>query len=401
MTNGNKYGAGPSLLGYLYQCRLALLHTLRKTKREPGLQVAIERFDDVSFDEGYSPAERIQTKHHTVKSGSLSDKSTDLWKTIRIWAEEILKGDLEPETTVLSLITTSRAATGSAAAYLRSHDRDDVTALKLLIQAAEAENPAQENLAGYSAFKALPPADRKRLVRSIVIFDASPKITEVRELIDEEVFYAVDPKHLTGFVDRLEGWWFRKVIVHLSQDSQSPILGQEVYAEIHYIREQYQAENLTIDFFDAVPLEGVDAKSDKRVFVEQLKLVAAADPRIADAIRDYYRAFQQRSLWLREDQLVVDELDRYEARLIEEWRRYRDRLADDIGESAGESAKIQMGRNLLNWMNFEADIPIRSRCREPYVQRGSFHILADGRKVGWHPDFLNRLQKVLTEASSK
>jgi hypothetical protein len=86
-----------------------------------------------------------------------------------------LKADLDPETTVLSLITTSRAPIGSAASYLRTHDRDDVIALRLLIQAAETENPAQENLAGYSAFKALTPADRKRLVRSIMIFDASLK----------------------------------------------------------------------------------------------------------------------------------------------------------------------------------------------------------------------------------
>jgi hypothetical protein len=401
MTTSNKFGAGPSLQGYLYQCRLALLCTLRKTKREPGLQVAIERFDDVSFDGEYSPAERIQTKHHISRSGSLSDKSTDLWKTLRIWAEELLKGELEPETTVLSLVTTSPAPLGSAASYLRPHDRDEVIALKLLIKAAEADKAAQDNIAGYAAFKALPTADLRRLVHSIFIFDAAPQISDVRRQIDEEVFYAVNPKHLAGFVDRLEGWWFRKIIVHLSKDSQFPILGQEVEAEIQYIRDQYQSENLTIDFFDALPTDGIDAKSDRRVFVEQLRLIAVADPRIADAIRDYYRAFQQRSLWLREDQLVVDELDRYEMRLIEEWRRFHDQLSEDLETNAEESYKVRMGKKLFNWMNFEADIPIRSKCREPYVQRGSFHMLADGRKVGWHPDFLERLQKVLTEASSK
>ena len=401
MAGSNKYGAGPSLLGYLYQCRVALLYTLRKTKREPGIQVSIERFDDVSFDEGYTPAERIQTKHKLAKSGSLSDKSVDLWKTLRIWAEDMFKGELAPETTILSLITTSQAPSGSAASYLCLDDRDEDTTLDLLLKASKAEDPARENSPGYAAFNALQPGDLKRLVHAIAIIDAAPHISEARQDINDEVFYAVNPKHLSGFVDRLEGWWFTRVIAHLSKASQYPILGQEVEAEIEYIREQYQAENLTIDFFEAEPSEGVHETSDRRVFVEQLRLIALSNPRIADAIRDYYRAFQQRSLWLREDQLVFDELDRYEERLIEEWRRYRDHLAEERTAKPDEAEKVQMGRKLFNWMHFAADIPIRQKCREPYVQRGSFHILADDRKVGWHPDFLDRLQQLLTEASSK
>jgi hypothetical protein len=401
MPATNQYGAGPSLLGYLYQCRVALLLTLTKTKREPGLQVSIERFDDVSFDESGSPAERIQIKHHITRKGSLSDRSPELWKTLRIWAEGVFKGDLEPETIMLTLLTTSQAPEGSAASYLRTADRDETIALQLLTAIARSGKPEDENFPGYSALKALPTKDQKRLVRSIVIADAKPQIPEIRTRIIDEIHYAADPKHLEGFADRLEGWWFRKIIAQLSAASHSPILGQEVEAEVQDIREQYQAESLTIDFFEAEPPEGVNATADKRIFVEQLRLIAISNPRIADAIRDYYRAYQQRSLWLREDQLVVDELDKYEARLIEEWRRYRDRLLDDAGSSVGEPEKVKLGRALFDWMHFDAEIPIRPKCREPYVQRGSFHMLSDDRKVGWHPDFLDRLQQLLTTATSQ
>ena len=132
----NQFGAGPSLLGYLYQCRVALLLTLRKTRRDPGLQVSIERFDDVAFEEGESPLERIQTKHKVNRQGSLSDKSSDLWKTIRIWAEGISQGTLDPSSTVLTLLTTSNASPGSAASYLRYSGRDEGTALRILDEIA-------------------------------------------------------------------------------------------------------------------------------------------------------------------------------------------------------------------------------------------------------------------------
>src|SRR5437762_12352307 len=92
----NPFDASSSFLGYLYQARLALLLALRKTKRDPGLQVSIERFDDVSFEDSGTPLERIQTKHHIGTKGSLSDRSPDLWRTLRVWSEEVLKGELDP-----------------------------------------------------------------------------------------------------------------------------------------------------------------------------------------------------------------------------------------------------------------------------------------------------------------
>jgi hypothetical protein len=403
MIAADQFGAGPSLLGYLYQCRVALLFTLRKTKRDPGLQISIERFDDVSFDADDSPLERIQTKHHIIRSGSLSDRSPDLWKTLRVWISGIAGNTLDPAATTLTLLTTSKASPGTAASYLRHEGRDVATAVRILARIASKDKSQEDhpNHSAYAAFDSLNASDQTRLFHSICIIDAAPQISDVRTKIEDEIHYAIDTKHETGFVDRLEGWWFRKVIGHLSGSSTYPIFGQEVEAQIGYIREQYLAENLTIDFFDVEPLEGVDAAGDRRVFVEQLRLVSISNPRIADAIRDYYRAYKQRSLWLREDQLVLDELDRYETRLIDEWRRYRDQLIEELGDPNSDSEKVRLGKALFNWMHSDADIPIRPRCREPYVQRGSFHILADDARVGWHPDFLARLQTLLKTASNQ
>jgi hypothetical protein len=58
--------------------------------------------------------------------------------------------------------------------------------------------------------------------------------------------------------------------------------------------------------------------------------------------------------------------------------------------------------DLYNWGEFETgkieSLRIRARVTEPYVLRGSFHILADTKpepRVYWHPRFLERLGKVL------
>jgi hypothetical protein len=74
----SKYSATASLVGYLYQCRLALLETLKRLKTNPSLTVSIETLDDVVFENEGTPTEIIQVKHHINRQANLTDASTDL-----------------------------------------------------------------------------------------------------------------------------------------------------------------------------------------------------------------------------------------------------------------------------------------------------------------------------------
>ena len=48
-TSDNPHGAAASALGYLFQCRYALLDGLRAVPDTPHLLISIEKFDDVAF----------------------------------------------------------------------------------------------------------------------------------------------------------------------------------------------------------------------------------------------------------------------------------------------------------------------------------------------------------------
>jgi hypothetical protein len=117
---------------------------------------------------------------------------------------------------------------------------------------------------------------------------------------------------------------------------------------------------------------------------------------------DYYRAFEQRSAWARENLLVLGEVEEYEDRLADEWARYRDVAFERLKVDSVAEALREAGATLYNWAEFETgkieSLRIRARVTEPYVVRGSFHILADTRpepKVYWHPRFLDRLGEAL------
>ncbi len=56
------FSAAPSMVGYLYQLRLALLWAIRRS-RTSDFVVSLETLDDVSFEVGGEPLAVLQAKH--------------------------------------------------------------------------------------------------------------------------------------------------------------------------------------------------------------------------------------------------------------------------------------------------------------------------------------------------
>ncbi|MDO9271212.1 MAG: hypothetical protein Q7T96_19070 [Methylobacter sp.] len=128
-----------------------------------------------------------------------------------------------------------------------------------------------------------------------------------------------------------------------------------------------------------------------RPFYKQVELVGAGSGRIRNAITSYLQAFRQRSAWMRDDLLFETDLRSYDHRLVEEWTLLREQICDELGEEPAEAELAKAGRAILKWAE-DAPIPIRSGVPVPWVCRGSFHMLAEDLKVGWHPDFRDRLE---------
>jgi hypothetical protein len=81
---------------------------------------------------------------------------------------------------------------------------------------------------------------------------------------------------------------------------------------------------------------------------------------------------------------------------VEEWELVFEAAKDEMEATAAEAAKQKAGRSVLAWAE-RAAIAIRPGVTEPFVVRGSFHMLADETppRIGWHPDFHERLAEIL------
>jgi len=297
--------------------------------------------------------------------------------------------------------TTTAVGVGSAAAKLLQNNRDVASALTTLETTAQTSG-SQENASAYAAFLAASVSERRTILERVVILDRTPTIGDLNDEIKVELFWATERRHQDAFLQYLEGWWLRRVVTQLARiNAADRILGGELEAQMSDLREQFKQDALPIadDLLNFSPDDAAIAAHEDSLFVRQLELAKAGRRRVAAAVRDYYRAFEQRSRWLRHDLLMVGDLDTYERRLTQEWELVFEAVRDELGDAAVDNAKEAAARKVLEWAE-RTCIPIRPMVTEPFVTRGSLHILADDLRVGWHYDFRDRLAHLLEREAS-
>ncbi|MBN2751350.1 MAG: hypothetical protein JXQ84_01455 [Rhodospirillaceae bacterium] len=401
----NKFSASEQGLGYIYQARLALSQLLQLPE---DTAIFLEKDDDLDFIDGSGGKSLASLKHKAI-GDRLTDLSTDFWKSVNIWLVRYKRDGRAASNMRFFLFTTGTVSPGSFLSLLlpdQSNASRDAETLTKRADAALAESKSKLIVPIATAFNELSEPEKQDFLLRILILEGSPRIDDIPALIRNKYMRSIRREHREFVFERLEGWWTDAVIKHLAGARPEGIFGYEVSDKLSNFAEEYKADNLPITFRGKLPADEIDTDTDPRLFVTQLREIGISSNRIRSAILDYYRAFEQRSAWARENLLVLGEVEEYEDRLIDEWGRYKDVAFEKLKDDSAEEALCEAGTTLYNWAEFETgkieSLRIRARVTEPYVLRGSFHILADSipnPKVYWHPRFLARLGKVLEVAS--
>jgi hypothetical protein len=386
MSSSSQFDASASMLGYIYQIRYGLYLSLKKLSdiAEPdSFNISIEKLDDIAFDLDGTAEELLQTKFHG-NPGNLTNRSPDIWKTIRVWVESALTGDIEFGNTILTLITTQAIPDSSLASYLSATGSRDVNlALALMLEISEEDNKA--NAKGYQVFKSLTVAQRQVFLSSIQIVGRSDDLLKIRDRMLPIVRQSV-PNEATGaFLERLEGTWFKWCIEVLSQTPTGVINLGCLQDLVDQLRPEYSRTNLPPEFSDVLP-DVIDIEGDLRIFIQQLRLFNSPPRMIELAIINYYRAYEQRSKWSADGLLNPGELKRFDRRLFEKWQEQHAYL-EAISAIKSEEEKKRFSVELYQYCQQNGVVPIRPEFMEGYLSKGSYHILSDELKIGWHPGF--------------
>lgn len=387
MANHNAAG---QMIGYLYQVRYALNLLLQSS--DPSYQISLEKFDDIAFDRDGTPVQLIQAKHHTTPA-SLTDTSTDLWRTLNVWIDTITNDFSLLDHTDFVIISTAEAPDYSAAKLIQQQKYQE--AFEKLKDVTD-DSINQTNLRYYNKFKSLDESILLRLIKRIRIISSANSITDVEQDIQKQIRYSCKLEHVPLATERIEGWWFQECIKALS--SMNPVITtyRQLHAKVYEITRQYGNDNLPIEFWDLDEVEEAELDPKDRVFLEQLRLLQYQSRTLRLALQDYYKASMQRSSWLRQGLVYANELDTYEHRLQDAWEHAFADMEEDLRDYGNptEIEKIKAGKALYSKIMGQ-DIRIREGVNAAYVMQGTYHHLANSLTIGWHVDFFAKLKHLL------
>jgi hypothetical protein len=364
--------------------------------------IFIEKEDDLDFVDSGGVKTLASLKHKAL-GDRLNDLSVDFWKSVNIWIHRYEAQGRSQSTLRFFLFST---ATVSSDSFLRHYlpgasvDAEEpkpweAATLALARSASKLLAPIEE------ALNKLSDVEKEDFFSRITIFDDSPRIVDIPAIIKDKM-RTVRREIRDAVYERLEGWWNDLIVRMLSGQLSDPIYSYEISDKLSSFCGEYASDNLPITFRNSFPEHEVDDASDSRMFVRQLRELGIGSVRIRNAILDYYRAFEQRSAWARENLLVSQEIEHYEDRLVDEWGRYKEVVFEELNEQSAAAILTEAGKELYKWAELGtgniASLQIRARVTEPYVLRGGFHILANHRptpKIYWHPTFLNQVKDIM------
>lgn len=399
MGAATPHSAEASALGFYFQSFVGL-STLVGMADDSAI-VAMERADDVELKVNNETL-LFQLKHSMGENPpAVTLASRALWRTLKVWIDLLPSLSL-PETS-FHLVSVGELSANSELGALRMPKSKRAPLVAALVKEAErvalerdvakAEGkalPHADRADGCAAFLKLSPSVRLNLVRRITVVTGAATIAEMEAEIASKLYQvkAVDrPQIARSLIE----WWDRQVVYSLCGRRQRYIGRDELLQEIAERISDIEQDVLMPDFeLMAHPAD----YQPEGLLTRQINLVGGGNSEIARAIREEWRARQQRAKWIVDRPAMASKIERHDAIMREEWSDRHGRIVDDCA-SMGEEEKCAQGLGLLRWTHEDAPKfiePISPGWQAPYYVRGSFQVLAINREVGWHPDFAERLK---------
>jgi len=405
----SEFAAGDSFLGYIYQCEYALFHLLDRDK--PISQVSIETLDDIVLGDLSDPQALLQLKLHGPNQDGvarhLTDRSADLWKTIRVWSTLIRDNRIDPSATAFFLLTTSplnsRPGIDHWLAPPKEGSSRDVKRAAIELQRIANEILATPGLAANnpiisaaSIFLSLSEQQRHDLVRNFVIVTGSPTIADLRQQIDNRLRASgCTIETHQGFVETIVGWWYRQCVNCLDAKDGRVITFEALERKMAETAKSLILPGLPhYTELEQAPDENQVATFLGWLFVRQLLLLGLKPENelVASAIVDFYKADGHRKKWLEELRLDRLDLSAFESDIRGIW-------ATNFGLAQTEVDSCQAGPDPLTALQrlglrvlqqtITAKLPTLRGFEGDYLGRGSLHIMANGPapNIGWHPNW--------------
>lgn len=372
--------AAGQLLGYAIQFPRALYHLLSS---KPGDSVCIEVLGDVATIKSDGTVVSEEDKS-SVNGNPITDKSTDLWKTLYNWINANNKGEIILENTKFILYTNKEGRESIAIKFSLARNK---------VQAQEAITYARDKLGGL---------DKEHAIWDYYDFVVNKNEDSLIKLIErfevqigsgasyDEVDKAFEEKHIpkrqiSFYRDNLSGWLQKEILEKIANKQKAIISWKDFDKQIVVCAERARSREL-IDFTlrKTYGKEIVQPHIEARpLYLTQLEEIGLLEDDFIEAVTDYMKAETNRDMWIENEIIDADVADEFEERLVKFWKNNREIV---LLTYSGRLTNEELGKLLLLECKVRQET-IRDMSPPASMIAGTYHFLADEPSIGWHPEW--------------
>lgn len=349
--------------------------------------VSLEYLDDVAV---HYPDGRIileQTKS-ALTHNPLSNWSEDFWKTISNWIDIVTVNDICLSKVSFRYYVTPAKNIGTICSlFHNSKNDDDIKKLMFFLQSELKKLKSEPACMKYiSRFLNATQEEQKAIITNLVIendridpLDSIRKClkpTIAEELIELTCRYAIGmaKEKADGLIRNKQNavisvQEFRRVFINFVQKNNIPGYLQPLSTEIN----NSDAEALL-----------------KRAptFIKQLKLIELRQDRQLRAVSDLLKTDANITMWAENGLIFEQNISEWHNSLL---RQY-DAICDDIEVCHSDKSEISRGKVIYSRCS-ATKVSFDNKIVPEYFTNGGFNLLADDLRLGWHPNYIELLDK--------
>ena len=372
-----KSAAPGQYLGYGLQDVRLCRHLLTAST---GCVVSLEYIDDTAIHRPDGVMMLEQSKSAVSASNPVADSSVELWKCFANWASLCADGEVNPSTTRFRIYACPKK---DGPLVQRLHATSDIDEAKaILTTIAEKITPSTKLKGSNPKISEFLGAGEETCVQIILNFRlvmSDDPLEPIREVLRLHVL----DDALDDFCAHAIGMAKNRIAALIRAKQKPQIDADRFRQDLRGFIRKHGALGLLMPTTGKPTPEEVDQTlSSSPIFVQQLVRVKMPTEHVVRAVSDYLRSTADQTLWAADGRIVEESLDELHDTLEAHFQITRDEIEELHGAHDAETRGRQVYRRCVSHQ-----APLQGLSVPGYFIPGSFNMLADAMRVGWHPNY--------------
>jgi hypothetical protein len=364
-----------------------------------GDAVSVEVFDDIGVEKSDGTKEAIQAKSALSNRNPVSDRATDLWKTLYNWLLAVQEKEIDVECTNFKLLITVEKHGNIVDSFNNAATEEEANLAWEIAKNEFYDEEGNEKKIGdeyadyiHSFFSIGNKADACKIIKKFKLETLAKTHTEsLYERFKEKAYIAKDSLDLM-FVYMLG--WIDKQTAELAESKKPMVIYSKDFR--NELTAKYREVNQKLSLVEIAPKPSKDMIDNEleapRVYVEQLDIINCDYTDKIEAISDYLRASANRTAWAEKGDISKDAISSFSEELVRIWKNNK-RILDITQKDLEASERGQ----LLYFKCRDKQVDMGTFVAPSFFTSGCFQALADEESIGWHPEY----KKILKERRGK